>query len=129
MGETQTGGRTVLVVDDAPDIRELLRLMLEMRGCRVVEASDGRQAVELAPRVNPNLILMDLSMPVLDGYEATRQLKARPELSGIPVIAVSAYCDVHNRQKAFDAGCVECVSKPVDFDMIDGLLERHMQVH
>ena len=121
--------RTVLVVDDHEDIRQLIRMSLQMRGCRVVEATNGKEAVELAVRVSPRLILMDLSMPVLDGYEATRQIRARPELSDVPIVAVSAYCDAHNRQEALAAGCVECVSKPVDFDMIDGLLERHMQVH
>ncbi len=129
MGTIRVDGRTVLVVDDSEDIRELLRLMLEMRGCRVVEAANGIDAVELAGRVHPALILMDLSMPVLDGYEATRRIRVQPELSDVPVIAVSAYCDLHNRQKALAAGCIECVSKPVDFGQIDRLLQTHLQAH
>ena len=122
-------GRVVLVVDDHKDIRELLRLSLQMRGCRVVEAANGEEAVAMANQVHPDLILMDLSMPVLDGYEATRRIKARPDLSGTPVVAVSAFRDPGNRRRAFDAGCVECVSKPVDFGMIDGLLKEHLGIH
>jgi CheY-like chemotaxis protein len=114
----------ILVVDDDADIRELIGMMLKMKGCRVVEAADGRQAVELAPQVNPALILMDLSMPVLDGYEATRWLKAQPELSGIPVVAISAHCDPQHRQRALDAGCSECVGKPVDFHLLGELLKK-----
>lgn len=122
-------GRTVLVVDDAADIREMLGLMLSMKGCRVVEAANGREAVELAPQVRPDLILMDLSMPVLDGYEATRRIHGRRETSAIPIVAVSAFCDPHGQQKALEAGCVECVGKPVDFGLLDRLLETHLQAH
>lgn len=121
-------GRTVLVVDDDADIRELLGMMLKMKGCLVFEAADGSQAVKLAPQVHPALILMDLSMPVLDGYEATRRLKAQPELCGIPVVAVSAHCDPQHRQRALAAGCSECVGKPVDFRLLVELLEKHLPV-
>jgi two-component system, cell cycle response regulator DivK len=117
---------TVLVVDDHDDIRELISWQLQARGCTVVEAGNGKEAVELAPRVRPDLILMDLSMPVLDGYEATRQLRVRQETRDVPVVAVSAFCDASNRQKALEAGCVECVPKPVDFGLLDGLLRKHL---
>jgi CheY-like chemotaxis protein len=129
MIESRMAERTVMVVDDAPDIRELLGMMLKVRGCRVVEAENGEQALEVAPKERPDLILMDLSMPVLDGYETTRRLKARPELSRIPVVAVSAFCDTQNMSKALSAGCDECVSKPVDFGIIDGLLRKHLHVN
>ncbi|MDQ3817618.1 MAG: response regulator [Acidobacteriota bacterium] len=125
---SNAGGQTILVVDDQPDIRELLRLQLQMKGCQVVEATNGREAVELAPQIHPSLILMDLSMPVLDGYEATRQIHKQPRLEDVPIVAVSAYCDAHNREKAFDAGCIECVCKPIEFGMIDGLLKKHLLV-
>jgi two-component system, cell cycle response regulator DivK len=126
MSENRPDTRTVLVVDDHEDIRELLSWQLQARGCKVVEAGNGREAVELAPQIRPDLILMDLSMPVLDGYEATRQLRGRQETRDVPVVAVSAFCDADNRRKALDAGCVECVSKPVDFSLLDGLLSRHL---
>ena len=129
MAKGQATQQTVLVVDDSADIRDLLRVMLEMRGCRVVEATNGLEAVKLAAEVRPELILMDLSMPVLDGYEATRRIRAQPQLQDMPVVAVSAFCDAPNRRKAFDAGCAECVCKPVDFALLDGLLRRHLQVN
>lgn len=119
--------RTVLVVDDHDDIRELIRMSFQRKGCQVVEAVNGKEAVELAPQVHPSLILMDLSMPVLDGFEATRQIHALPELQDIPIVAVSAFCDVHNRDKAIAAGCVECISKPIDFSMIGELVNRYFR--
>ena len=120
-----TMDRTVLVVDDHDDIRELMRISLQRKGCHVVEATNGEEAVALAPQVHPKLILMDLSMPVLDGFEAARQIHGQPELQDIPIVAVSAYCDVQNTEKALAAGCVECVSKPMDFGMVGELLKRY----
>ena len=117
---------TVLIVDDQPDIRELLRYSLQSRGLNVAEAVNGREAIELASQVHPSLILMDLSMPVLDGFEATRQISSQPAMKGIPIVAVSAFCDSHNRHKAIEAGCVDCVSKPIDFRLIDSLLKVHL---
>jgi CheY-like chemotaxis protein len=127
MDEVQSGNRTVLVVDDSGDIRELMRMMLQMKNCSVVEAVNGQEAVELAPQVRPNLILMDLSMPVLDGYEATRLIKAQLKTQDIPIVAVSAFCDMENRHKAVAAGCIECVSKPIDFTVIGDVVNRYLQ--
>ncbi len=126
MGEAKREDRTVLVVDDSGDIRELMRMMLQMKNCSVVEAANGQEAVELAPQVRPRLILMDLSMPVLDGYEATRQIKAQDKTHNIPIVAVSAFCDMENRHKAVAAGCVECVSKPIDFRVIGDVVNRYL---
>jgi len=128
MAEAQRENRTVLVVDDSGDIRELIRMMLQMKNCLVVEAVNGQEAVELAPQVHPGLILMDLSMPVLDGYEATRQIKAQDKTQNIPIVAVSAFCDVENRHKAVAAGCIECVSKPIDFAVIGDVVSRYLHV-
>src|SRR4028119_1013531 len=108
MGVAQSDNRTVLVVDDSGDIRELIRMMLQMKNCLVVEAVNGQEAVELAPQVCPNLILMDLSMPVLDGYEATRRIKAEHKTQDIPIVAVSAFCDVENSHTARAARRVAC---------------------
>ena len=101
-------------------------MVLEIKGCRVLEAVNGKEAVKLASQTHPALILMDLSMPVLDGYEATRQILAQPELDDTPVVAISAFCDIHNREKALAAGCIECINKPINFGLIDGLLHRHL---
>ena len=118
-------GPTVLVVDDYADTRELIRMILEMKGCRVVEAANGQEAVELSSRMPFSFILMDLEMPVLNGFEATREICLRHEINSIPVIAFSANCSGDRRQRAFDAGCVECFQKPLDFTLLDELVGRY----
>lgn len=113
----------ILVADDTDDIRLMIRVMLESKGHRVVEAEHGRKAVEVATREHPDVILMDLSMPVMDGIEATRRLRSQPETATMPIIAVTAHCaDPDWRRRALDAGCIECVSKPVDFRQLDHLI-------
>jgi len=120
--------RTVMVVDDSDDIRELICMQLRRMGYRVVEAANGEEALALVPRTNPGFMLMDLSMPVVDGYEATRRIKALPDLGGVPVVALSAFCNAYSKQKALEAGCVDSVSKPVNFGTIDSLLSRLLEV-
>lgn len=117
---------TVMVVDDADDIRELICMQLRRRGYQVVEAANGEQAVELATLSHPGLILMDLSMPVMDGFEATRQIKSLPGLGGVTIVAISALCDPFIEHKALEAGCVECVSKLIDFPAVDSLVARYL---
>lgn len=113
----------ILVADDTDDIRLMIRVMLENKGHRVVEAADGREAVELATREHPDVILMDLSMPVMDGIEATRRLSGQPETSDMPIIAVTAHsADSAWRRRALSAGCIDCVGKPVDFRRLDQLI-------
>ena len=120
---------TVMVVDDSDDIRQLICLGLRCKGYLVLEAANGEEAVELATRSHPGLILMDLSMPVMDGFEATRRIKALPGYCDVPVVAISAFCDPSNKHKALEAGCVECVSKPIDFPSFDSLVSRYLQSH
>jgi CheY-like chemotaxis protein len=113
----------ILVADDTDDIRLMMRVMLENKGHRVVEAADGRAAVDLATQERPDVILMDLSMPVMDGIEATRCLRGQPETSNMPIIAVTAYgADSVWRGRALSAGCIECVGKPVDFRRLEQLI-------
>jgi two-component system cell cycle response regulator DivK len=119
---------TVMVVDDYDDIRKLMCMKLRCKGYQVLEAANGEEAVELATQSHPRLILMDLSMPVMDGYEATRRIKALPGFCEVPIVAISAYCDSSNNYKALEAGCVECVSKPIDFPSFDSLVTRYLQV-
>lgn len=119
----------ILVADDTEDIRLLLKLMLERKGHHVVEAANGRQAVEIATCEHPDVILMDLNMPVMDGIEATKYLREQPETSNMPVIAVTAHCaDPVWHRRAVAAGCVECVGKPVDFTQLEQLIARVMSV-
>jgi CheY-like chemotaxis protein len=118
---------TILIAEDSDDIRLLLKMFLEMRGYRVVEAEHGQQAVERAAREKPDLILMDLSMPVLNGWEATRQLRQVAELRDTPIVALSAHCHDATRQEALDAGCQACVQKPVDDKTLDKILSQFLE--
>ena len=104
--------KRILVVEDQEDNRQILRDLLGMAGYDMVEAHDGAEGVAKASEHKPDLILMDIQMPVMDGYEATRQIKANPELKGIPVIAVTSYALSGDEQKARDAGCNDYIAKP-----------------
>ena len=118
--------KTVLLADDYEDARLILRRLLEMEGCRVIEAANGREAVELAASLSSeiDLILIDLSMPVLDGYEATRLIVGSEETQHIPVVALSALCEQATRSKAIEAGCSDCLPKPLDFSLVEELLKQ-----
>lgn len=105
----------ILYVEDNDDNVFMLRGRLRRAGFDVVVATDGEQGVAMAAAEAPALILMDLSLPVLDGWEATRRLKARPETAGIPVIALSAHAMAGDRERAIAAGCDDYDTKPVDF--------------
>lgn len=120
LSDGQTVKRTILVVDDFDDTRLLLRTWLEKRGFRVVEAEDGIKAIATAQEERPDLIIMDVEMPELDGLSATRKIKSIKELRDVPVVAVSAYGAEQFRSEALAAGCQEYVSTP--FEPID--LER-----
>ncbi len=120
------GGRTatVLVVDDNADTRVVVRWQLERWGYRVLEASDGREAVVAVVESRPDLVLMDLSMPRVDGYEAIRQIRGRGQFASLPVIAVTAFDRADARDGAADAGCDHYLSKPIDFYRLRVLAEK-----
>jgi two-component system cell cycle response regulator DivK len=104
--------RTILVVEDQEDNRQILRDLLGSAGFRMVEAHDGEQALLVARSQRPDLILMDIQLPILDGYEATRAIKRDPELKHIPVIAVTSYALSGDEARAREAGCDAYVAKP-----------------
>lgn len=116
------GRRTVLVVDDFDDTRLLLRTWLERRGFRVVEAADGIQAVKRAETECPDLIIMDMQMPQLDGLSATRQIRNLKDLGSVPIVAVSAYGADQFRELALAAGCDEYVSTPFEPATLEGII-------
>jgi CheY-like chemotaxis protein len=113
---------TILVVDDFEELRSTLRLWLEQRGHKVVEAMDGDEAIEVARREHPALILMDIGMPERSGLSATYKIRKDPDLGDLPIVAVTAYAD-ELRADALKAGCVECLAKPVDTDALGKLLD------
>ena len=108
----------ILLVEDNEMNRDMLSRRLERRGYQVVIAVDGEQGVAMARLEAPDLILMDMSLPVLDGWEAARRLKAAPETQAIPVIALTAHAMVGDREKAIAAGCDDYDTKPVEFQRL-----------
>ena len=104
----------ILIVEDDEKSLYLVRFLLEKAGFTVVEAGDGEEALEKAAEETPNLILMDMQLPKLDGYEATRRIKADARLRQIPVIALTAYAMKGDREKTLAAGCLSYIEKPID---------------
>lgn len=117
---------TILVVEDFEDSRFMMKQLLEMSGYQVIEAENGERAVEMAQRERPSLILMDLSLPVLDGLAATRRIREHEELRSVPVIAVSAHNSSDFHLEARLAGCNEYIAKPIDFDQLEIVLNRFL---
>ena len=126
LAPSQAGKRTILVVDDFDDTRLLLKTWLEKKGFNIVEAEDGNQAVNLAQQVRPDLIIMDMQMPELDGLAATRKIRSIRELDGIPVLAVSAYGAQQFRAEALAAGCSEYVSTPFEPDNLEQVINSFL---
>ena len=115
---------TVLLVEDTEDNRFMMRRLLEMAGYRVIEAMNGEEAVKLAKTGSPQLILMDLSLPVIDGLAATRLIRKLPEFESVPIIAVSAHDTSDFQSEAMEAGCNSYVTKPIDFNELEEMIAR-----
>lgn len=118
---------TVLVAEDHLDSRDAMRALLEAFGYQVIVATNGREAVELATDKRPDLVLMDIMMPELDGFEATRELRKHPELKGMPIIAVTAMEGAH--QLAIQAGANDFIRKPVDIRGLIAKVKDWIQLH
>ena len=123
MIEKDSRDRTILVVEDAEDARYLMRLELERLGYLVIEAEDGKKAVEMALVDRPDIILMDLSLPVMDGFAATEKIRASNGLEGVPIIAVTAHQETDFRAGAKAAGFDAYVTKPIDFNWLNELIQ------
>ena len=108
----------ILLVEDNEMNRDMLSRRLERRGYQVVAAADGSEGVDCARSEAPDLILMDMSLPVLDGWEATRQLKGTPETRSIPIIALTAHAMSGDREKAMEAGCDDYDTKPIELSRL-----------
>ena len=115
---------TVLLVEDTEDNRFMMRRLLEMTGYRVVEAMNGEEAVKLAKAESPQLILMDLSLPVIDGLAATRLIRKLPACQLTPIIAVSAHDTSDFQSEAIQAGCNSYITKPIDFNELEELIAQ-----
>ena len=118
----------ILLVEDNEVNREMLRRRLVKRGYDVVEAADGQQAIDTATAERPDLILMDMSLPVMDGWEATRTLKASEEMRKIPVIALTAHAMAQDREKALGAGCDDYDTKPIELPRLIKKIEDLLHI-
>lgn len=127
MKEQQDNARTVLLVEDTEDNRFMMRRLLEMTGYRVIEAMNGEEAVKLAQAESPHLILMDLSLPVIDGLAATRLIRKLPAFELVPIIAVSAHDTSDFQLEAMEAGCNSYVTKPIDFNELEQLIAQLLE--
>ena len=112
----------VLIVEDNVDYRELIDMFLKLKGFEVILATDGIEGVELAQSKQPHIILMDLNLPILDGWEATRIISQNQSTKHIPIIAVSANCKNHYDNDILKAGAVGCIQKPVDIESLPDLI-------
>jgi CheY-like chemotaxis protein len=126
-GEIKNDRFTVLVVEDDPDIRALLRLTLEVAGYDVVEAENGIDGFAAARQYEPDAILMDMSMPLMDGCQSTRRIRQNPRLARVPIIACTAFNRWEWRGKAILAGCTDFLSKPVDSEKLITMLSRYLR--
>jgi CheY-like chemotaxis protein len=120
-------GNRILVVEDNADNRILITDVLDSMDYEVIIATDGEEGVRKASAERPDLILMDISLPQMDGLTATRRIKAMPELQHIPIIALTAHAMVGDRERALEAGCDDYVSKPIDLRELATKLTQYLQ--
>ncbi len=115
---------TILLVEDTDDNRFMMSRLLELSGYSVIEAVNGQEAIQIAEEQRPQLILMDLSLPLIDGLAATREIRNLPELSKVPIIVVSAHDTAEFHNEALAAGCDAYITKPIDFAELETLISR-----
>ncbi|RMG92605.1 MAG: response regulator [Chloroflexi bacterium] len=119
----------ILLVEDNEMLQEILAERLCLRNFDVVIANNGQLAVELVQKESPDLILMDMSLPVMDGWEATRRIKSNPETAHIPIIALTAHALSGDREKALEAGCDDYETKPVNFPQLLEKIKQYLLDH
>lgn len=117
--------KRILVVDDERDSRQMLRAYLEVHGFDVAEAEDGYDAVAKALEIAPDLVIMDMAMPLVDGVNSARTMRQHDKLQNVPIIALTGFGSFYE-PRAKDAGCNEVVSKPVDFGKLQPVMARHL---
>ena len=117
---------TILVAEDSADSREMMQVLLESKGYQVVSAENGIRALEVAIRNRPDLLLLDLELPRLDGLSVTKNLRLHPGFRQVPIVIISGHDPIRYRQTALDAGCDDYLLKPIDFDRLHDLLDRYV---
>ncbi|HQG34181.1 MAG TPA: response regulator [Syntrophales bacterium] len=117
----------ILVIEDNEQNLYLVRFILEKSGYEVWEARDGREGIEMAVRVKPDLILLDIQLPVMDGYAVARTLRTRPGLDEVPIVAVTSYAMAGDREKTIAAGCTGYIEKPINPDTFLAQVEQQLR--
>jgi two-component system, cell cycle response regulator DivK len=118
--------RRVLIIEDNEQNLYLLRFILERHGYDVEAALDGREGIDKAMRVRPDLILLDVQLPVMDGYAVARHLRTNPDLARTPIVAVTSYAMMGDREKALESGCTGYIEKPINPDTFMVQVEAHL---
>ena len=118
----------ILVIEDNEQNLYLVRYILERNDYEIFAAPDGKSGIELAALVKPDLILLDIQLPVMDGYAVARNLRRNPDLADTPVVAVTSYAMPGDREKAMEAGCNGYIEKPIDPDTFVAKVEQHFTV-
>ncbi len=116
----------ILIIEDNEQNIYLLTILLERHGYEVVQARDGREGIELAGRVKPALILLDIQLPIMDGYAVARELKHDPTLADVPIVAVTSYAMVGDRERGLAAGCIGYIEKPINPDTFIAEIEQYL---
>lgn len=119
-------GPTILVAEDSRDGREMLQVLLGMKGYSILTAADGLRAVEVALESLPDLILLDLELPGLDGLSVARDLHRRTNLENVPIIILSGHDAIQHKESALEAGCIDYLTKPLDFEKLDEILQTEV---
>lgn len=119
--------KKVLVVEDYDDAREFMKFLLEAYGYQVIEAADGIEAVDRVKQQHPDLVLMDISLPIVDGLTATRAIREFDGKTKLPIIAVTAFGKNYYK-RAIEAGCNDLIDKPIDFDVLEPILHQYLSV-
>ncbi len=119
--------KTILYIEDNPENRLLVRRVLEVEGYRVIEADSGKTGLQKAETMAPDLVLMDINLPEIDGYELTHRLKQMPDLADVPVVAMTANVMKGDREKTLAAGCDGYIQKPIDVDQLPLQIARFLQ--
>jgi two-component system cell cycle response regulator DivK len=120
--------KLILIIEDNEQALYLLTFILKKHGYDVIQAHDGREGIELAGHVVPALILLDIQLPLLDGYAVARRLRSNPALADVPIVAVTSYAMVGDRERILLAGCVGYIEKPIDPDTFMSKIEQYLRI-
>jgi len=118
--------RKILIIEDNEQNLYLMTFILENNGYEVAQARDGREGIESAGQVKPTLILLDIQLPVMDGYAVARELKSNPALADVPIVAVTSYAMAGDREKCLSAGCVGYITKPINPETFVAEIEKYL---